>query len=260
MRNRLRGCANIGSIRLPIDHTVLSRRMERRLARGRYEPSVAAAAMEMVRDGDTVVELGGGLGYISAYLRRHTGAGRIVSYEANPHLISYARDVHRHSSALAIEVRHAVVLPVPSGATMPFYIRSDFAASSLNESDGQPDQVVDVPVTSWSDVLDEIKPTVAIVDIEGGELDLLEAGDFDPVQRLVLETHPALYGTRGMKRLYAALAKHGFEYRSLYHVRGSTAPVIALERQDAPTARDGTGVFDKLAVAAIVAAGAGFAT
>ena len=183
-----------------------------------------------MRNGDVVLELGGGLGYLSAYLRSMTNIGRYILYEANPDLIPYIGDVHRINQAKGIEVRHGVVVPNPSSDSVPFFVRTDVWASSLNESDGAVVRVVQVPTVSWRSILDELKPSAAIVDIEGGELELLEADEFGSIQRLIVEAHPALYGIPGMKRLFDALARHGFVYAE----KGTGENVLALERS--PTA------------------------
>ena len=49
--------------------------------------------MRVARAGDTVLELGGGIGYMSTLLAVKTRA-RVVSFEANPALIDYIRSVH----------------------------------------------------------------------------------------------------------------------------------------------------------------------
>ena len=224
--NRARGFARVRSVQLPLDLTVISGRIEAKLARRTYEEREAAASRKLLHVGDAVLELGGGLGFISTYLRRMTKIGRLVTYEANPDLIPYIYNVHRINQANDIEVRHGIVLSDPPGDTMPFYIREDFWESSLSESDGAVARIVDVPTVSWRAVLDELKPSAAIVDIEGGELDLLEADTFGSIERLIVEAHPALYGVPGMKRLFDGLARHGFGYVP----NASSGTVLGLER------------------------------
>ena len=224
--DRARGFARVGPVKLPLDRTVLSRRIEAKLARGTYEAHEAAAARKLLRDGDVVVELGGGLGYISTYLRRMTKIGWLVTYEANPDLIPYILNVHRINRVKEIEVRHGIVLSDPPGDALPFYIREDFWDSSLSGNEGAVTRIVEVPTVSWSAVLDELKPSAAIIDIEGGELDLLEADSFGSIERLIVEAHPALYGIPGMKRLFDGLAQHGFGYAA----NGSSGSVLGLER------------------------------
>jgi FkbM family methyltransferase len=201
--------------------------MEFLLAGGAYEREEIAAVTKLLRDGDVVLELGGGLGYVSAYLRSMTKVGRIITYEANADLIPYIRDVHRINQVKEIEVRHGVVLSKPLSASLPFYVRADFWESSLYESDGAIARIAEVPAVSWRAVLDELKPSAAIIDIEGGELDLLEADTFGPIRRLIVEAHPALYGTSGMKRLFDGLVQHGFRYVA----KATKGNVLALERR-----------------------------
>lgn len=224
--NRLRGFACVGPVRLPIDRSVLSPRMERRLTRGKYERHEAGVARDLLHDGDVILELGAGIGFISSYLRKATRVGRIVTYEANPDLIAYIESAYERNAATGIEVRHGVVLPDPTTSTIPFYIRSNLLESSLSLADGPISRAVDVPVRSLASVLEEVAPTAAVIDIEGGEVGVLEASDLDPIRRLILEIHPALYGTSGMARVFAALARHGFDYRA----EMSRANVLALER------------------------------
>ncbi len=76
--NRHRGEARVDGIRLPIDRTVLSPKMEYTLAKGRYEYGEARQAARVISPGDTVLELGSGIGFVSSYLRRHTAAGTII--------------------------------------------------------------------------------------------------------------------------------------------------------------------------------------
>ena len=224
--NRARGFARVRAVQLPLDRTVLSRRIEAKLAQGNYEGREAATAGRFLRDGDVVLELGGGLGFISTYLRRMTKIGRLVTYEVNPNLIPNIRNVHRINRAKDIEVRHGVVLSNPAGDALPFYIREDFWESSLSEGDGAVTRIVEVPTVSWRAVLDELKPSAAIIDIEGGELDLLDADTLGSIERLIVEAHPALYGIPGMKRLFDGLARHGFDYAA----NASSGRVLGLER------------------------------
>ena len=85
---------------------------------------------------------------------------------------------------------------------------------------------MEVPTVSWSAVLDELEPSAAIIDIEGGELDLLKTDTFGSIERLIVESHPALYGIPGMELLFNGLARHGFGYAA----KASSGNVLGLER------------------------------
>ena len=69
---------------------------------------------------------------------------------------------------------------------------------------------VEVPAFGWADVVGETRPRALLMDIEGGELDLLTSVDLKSVERIVVELHPAAYGMAGLARIYAALDHQGF--------------------------------------------------
>lgn len=224
--NRLRGYAAIGSVHFPLDYSVISPPIEGALAKGSYERAEVEMACAIVRPGDVVLELGAGLGYVSASIRHKTAAGRIVCYEANPHLISYIKKLHAVSRATGIDVRHAVVLVSPSSASISFHLHKDIWAGSLPDfSDSTATLVVSVPTVRLHDVIAEVAPDVLVMDIEGAEIDILEADGLGSVRRMVVELHPDRYGSSGTNRAFAALKRHGFG--SVAERRGN---VFALER------------------------------
>jgi len=227
--NRARGHAFVRSIKLPIDRCIMSKTVETLIAEGNYEKSEVRAAEKLVYPGDTVIELGGGLGFVSAHLRRERCPKRIVVFEANPELIPFIRKTHLANGFTDIEVRNGVLLPNPSSKTVAFHVSEDVWASSLSPA-YRTVRIIDVPVFPFEDVIAEIKPKVLVIDIEGGELDLLEAEDLGSVERVVMEVHPMIYGLPGMARLYQSLCRHGFAYDE---VRSSGA-TIAIERSLSP--------------------------
>jgi FkbM family methyltransferase len=229
--NRARGYAKVSSIKLPIDKRIMSWKIERTLARSTYEQDEAKAAPRLFEHAGTVLELGAGLGFLSAHLRRRTKVGRIVAYEANPDLIDYIGRVHKTNGIGDIEVRHGVVLPTPPPrSTIPFYVRAHMWTSSLDatgsERSGPVVRTVDVPTFAWADVIADVQPDALMMDIEGGELDLIESCDPGPIKRMLVELHPAVYGVAGMSRIYQGLERRGFIYRN----RLSYGSVLALER------------------------------
>ena len=49
------------------------------------------------------------------------------------------------------------------------------------------------------------------MDIEGGELALLEAMDLSPFRAIVIEFHPEAYEVKGMRRCKTILREAGFQ-------------------------------------------------
>lgn len=208
--NWLRGEAHVNGIVLPIDRSVLSPHMELTLAAGRYERRERALSARIVRPGDVVLELGAGLGFLSSYLRKFTGAGKIVCVEANPNLIPYISRVHAVNGIGGIELLNGVVVPRPDGAaSVPFYCRRDFWASSLDPSSPF-EAVVNVGALSFPDILERHRPDVLVMDIEGGELDLLTTPSAGSIRAAVVETHLGHYGPDGLRAIEANFARLGF--------------------------------------------------
>jgi FkbM family methyltransferase len=221
----LLGYATHSGIILPLDQSLMSRRVQKSIMNSKYESLEAHSVQLLLRPGDVVLELGAGIGFLSAYLRRHTKVGRIVCYEANPELIPHIIKTHAINGIDDIDVRHGVVLAPPTKRTVPFYIRRDLWASSLSPEGLPAIRVVDVPAVAWADIISEVQPTALIMDIEGGEADLLGFCDLSPIKRIVVEVHPALCGVSGMARMYSALDRQGF--RNVSALDGGN--VLALE-------------------------------
>ena len=59
------------------------------------------------------------------------------------------------------------------------------------------------------------------MDIEGGELALIESLDLSPCRVAMIETHQKAYGLEGMARLFRAMDGHGFAYDALLSKGGS---------------------------------------
>lgn len=155
---------------------------------GSYESAEAQSIRRLVNLNDRVLELGSGLGYVTCLAARQAKHGSILSVEANPSMTSIARKNVELNRIKNVEVRNGV-LGKQQGTTS-FYVSQHFWESSLSRKDGWSEKRV--PVLSSAGILREFKPTVLIMDIEGGEYELLT----DPVwssnegpQKISVEFH-----------------------------------------------------------------------
>ncbi len=205
----MRGEANVKGVRLPFDRKILSTDMRRRLAKGKYEASEVKASASVLQQGDVVLELGAGLGFVSSYLRKNTGAGRIICVEANPHLIPYIQRVHQLNDVGGVQVLHGIAQPMHGGTDAAFYCRKDFWASSL-EPEPPFESIVSVPCIPFTDLLTHHRPDLLVMDIEGGELQLLAVEALQGVRSIVLEVHPKIYGESGLAQVQNHLARLSF--------------------------------------------------
>ena len=94
-----------------------------------YERKECDAVMRMVQDDDVVLELGGGIGYMSTLIATHKKVRTVHTYEANPTLIPYIRSVHEANEVTNVTVHNALLADGP-GEPVPFYVRQNFLGSS----------------------------------------------------------------------------------------------------------------------------------
>jgi FkbM family methyltransferase len=189
---------------------------ETRIARinaASYEGAEIAGALAVVAPGDRVLELGAGLGIVGAVTAKNAQPAAILSFEANPELIPHIRALYRANGLEnVIELRNQVLVSAPERPeTMTFNLHNSYLGSSLTPDPSRETRPVEVPTASFRNVLDTFQPTVLIMDIEGGELELLEHATFDGIRAVVIEFHPGIYGKAGMQACKTILRRAGFE-------------------------------------------------
>ncbi|MBN7786292.1 FkbM family methyltransferase [Ponticoccus gilvus] len=195
-------------------HPDLTRgRVRGALKQGTYERKECDAVLRVVRPGDRVLELGGGIGYMSTLLSVKAGAAHVTSYEANPALIPYIRSVHAANGVTNVDLRNALLSP-EAGAPVPFYIRRNFLASSMDPSTEKDaiTQEVAIDRHALAPVLSEVQPDVLVCDIEGAEATLLPAGDWSGLRAAVIELHPQWIGQSGVQAVFDAMMRAGLTY------------------------------------------------
>ncbi|WP_333846833.1 FkbM family methyltransferase [Phaeobacter italicus] len=198
-------------MRFPWAPDIVPPRVRKMLRAGTYEAKEAQAAQQLIKPGDVVMELGGGIGFMSTLVATKTEAASVHSYEANPHLIPYIRRVHAANGVTNAYLTHAVLAPKAGKQT--FYVRENFLASSLSAMEDEPHQEeVEVPALDMNAVIAELKPSVLICDIEGAEADLLPQMDLSGLRAVLIETHPQWIGKEGIRRLFACLDAAGLVF------------------------------------------------
>ena len=198
-------------MRFPRDVELLPKKVRTLLRTDGYEQYEANAALKLIRKGDVVLELGAGIGFMSTLISTQTRAREIHSFEANPGLLDYIRDVHALNRAKKAHLHHAVLGDTDGTAT--FYCREDIRSSSLDPSDGGTDTTpTEVPMRDANKVIAEIKPSVLVCDIEGAEADLLPKLDLSGLRAVLIELHPQWIGSHGIKSIFQLMHDQGLVY------------------------------------------------
>ncbi|MGP6085956.1 FkbM family methyltransferase [Antarctobacter jejuensis] len=200
-------------LKIPKNPQITRGRVRAALKQDIYERKECDAVMRIVRPGDRVLELGGGIGYMSTLLSVKKKVSRVVSYEANPALIPYIRSMHEANEVTNVDLRNALLSP-ELGDPVPFYVRKNFLASSMDR-DADPDSVIEevqIMQHAIGPVIAEEQPDVLVCDIEGAEAHLLSAGDWSGLRAAVIELHPQWIGQSGVQAVFDAMQRAGLTY------------------------------------------------
>ena len=70
---------------------------------------------------------------------------------------------------------------------------------------------LEVRVRPLGAIVEQVRPTLLIVDAEGGEADMFGGAHLSSVTRLVVELHLRVIGEAGVQRVRATLREQGFQ-------------------------------------------------
>jgi len=209
-------------MKFPKHPEIMQGKIRRLLRSNSYEAKETEAALRVVREGDVVVELGGGIGYMSTLVATKRAIKSVHVFEANPNLIPYIRSVHAANDVTNAHVTNAIL--GPRKGSVDFYVREPMLGSSMQVLEGEVDPPsVKVDVLNAKTTFKEIAATVLICDIEGAEVDLIPQLDLTGLRAAIIETHPQWIGPEGINKIFRAFMDAGLAY---YH-RGSHGKVLA---------------------------------
>lgn len=212
-------------VRFPKDGVFITGRIRGSLRSGEYEAKEATAVLKAVQDGDTVMELGAGIGFISSVVATHRNVKAVHAFEANPRLIPLIRRVHAENGIDNVHV-HNAILGTKAG-TATFYVRQNFLSSSLSRDDE--DGVIaeeSIEIRPTHATSQEISPDVLICDIEGAEVDVIPEMDLSGVRAAIIELHPQWIGSKGVAAVFNAMMQAGL----VYFPKWSNAKVVTFRR------------------------------
>jgi FkbM family methyltransferase len=200
-------------IKIPIDPSIVPDNIAEFIRNGRYETREGRLLQKTIEPGDRVLELGGGLGFISAIAGKNANVEQVLVFEANPILMPAIQRTHDENGVTGVDVRNGVVFSNPDVERVPFFVRKQFWGSSLVQRDGESEaDAVEIPVRAMADVIQEFQPSMIVMDIEGGEASLFDGSDLPGVQKIMMEVHQQHIGGKAMADLFCHLAQSGFHY------------------------------------------------
>lgn len=193
-------------VRLPLKHPAITPPILKDIFFGVYESKEAELVGKRIAADDVVMEIGAGIGFLSALAAKITGSERVFAYEANPQLMDVIKHVHVLNQ---VSPTVSNVLLGDGEDERTFWLEKDYWASSLIQ--GSPDATpIQVRQIDLNREIERIQPTFLILDIEGGEYELLRHARLDPVRKIVIEVHPHVLGYHRISEMLGWLFAAGF--------------------------------------------------
>lgn len=215
-------------IRFPLTSDILEPRFRRALRRRNFQRTEADALRPQVKPEDTVLNIGGGIGFLSSVMAQGCKAAHVTSYEPHPALAAYMREVHRFNAITNVTVEEAAIGTRKGKAT--FYQRQNTLSSSLDddrETDANPVvESCEVEVHNINTVWKYLKANVLVCDVVGGGAAILEKAKLPGIRLAVISLHPKWLGEDGTRRIFDAMHRNGLAY----FPRGSQGRVVTFKK------------------------------
>ncbi|MBE0622760.1 MAG: FkbM family methyltransferase [Burkholderiales bacterium] len=193
-------------VRLPMKHPAITPPILKDIFFGVYESKEAELVQKKIAADDVVMEVGAGIGFLSALSAKAVGSERVFAYEANPQLMEVIKQVHA-LNGVAPTVSN--VLLGEGEGECDFWLAKDYWASSLIQ--GSEDATrIRVRQIDLNQEIQRIQPSFMILDIEGGEYEFLRHARLDPIRKIVIEVHPHVLGYARISEMLSWLFAAGF--------------------------------------------------
>jgi FkbM family methyltransferase len=185
----------------------MSRRVEQAISRGGYERNELRLISLVLSPNDVVLEIGAGLGVISAYCAKRLGSSQVFAFEANPDLEPRIRETYA-LNGVEPTLEMCAIRAVAGRVTL-YRTKHLFSSSIIRRSEQA--VPVEVPGKALSYVVEKIRPTMLIVDVEGAESELFDEAQLPGVNKIVVELHERVIGRTKAQQVRAALTALGFQ-------------------------------------------------
>lgn len=226
----------IGEYIVQVPNHLMNDAIQASMKEGRYEGYETVAVKRHIVASDRVLELGAGAGYISMQIASRVGGENLLTVEANPKMVPVIEKNLTTNLIEDVTVINAAVVPNSFDADhVTFHTTAAFWASSIDPTmvtKWKSTKSIEVPAVKIGALMVEHKPTVVIMDIEGGEQGLFDEPWPDHVRLLVIETHPQVYADSVTKRIFDQMSGMGFAYCA----SGSRGKVVVFKRLEEPAA------------------------
>lgn len=209
LRKAMRPCVvNNGGLKLYLgEHAATS--YARSIYRDSHEAEEREVVLRNLDEGDTVLECGAGLGLVTILCCRKIGSHRVHTFEANPALEPLLR---KNFALNGVSPHLQIKLVGLEAGEAEFFVDPKFVVSSRIAISGESQRKAQtIPAISLQELIESIKPSFLIMDIEGAEVDLAdEKLVLGSLKKLCIEMHPHIIGHEAVSKVIGRLIAQGF--------------------------------------------------
>jgi FkbM family methyltransferase len=184
----------------------MSRRVEQAISKGGYERDELRLIGLVLSPSDVVLEIGAGLGVVSTYCAKRIGSNRVFAFEANPDLEPHIRETYALNDVNP--TLEMCAIRAIAGRVTLYRTKHLFSSSIIKRSAAA--IPIEVPGKALSYVVEKIRPTLLIVDVEGAEGELFDRAQLPGVTKIMLELHERVVGQDRVRQARGALGALGF--------------------------------------------------
>ncbi|RWI31375.1 MAG: FkbM family methyltransferase [Mesorhizobium sp.] len=218
----------VHGIKVPVEPQDVSPVIWQALHSQTYEAKEAKWISKAVKPRDRVLELGSGIGIITALIAKIPEV-KVWAFEANPATAALAERVIAANDLENVKFSQGILTAGPPRA-FTFYVREDLWMSSVERNQGPYERELLIVSADVDRFIARHEINVLVMDIEGAEKDLLLHASLPGIERIFLELHDHLYGLEGIRHITLALSAKGFAYDP----RGSRGPCVLFAKNDGP--------------------------
>lgn len=167
-----------------------------------------------IRQDDTIVELGAGMG-LGSILAMKQGARKAIALEPNPHMLEV---ITRNAEANKVDVEtvQGCIVPGQTQGETTYHLTEEHWSSNIFDYRVEDRlQSLALPVVDVSELLKKYQPQILAVDIQGAELGLFSGLNLDSVRDIILVTHTPLIGEKATAETLATITRAGFELKEM---------------------------------------------
>lgn len=197
----------IAGVRIDSSLPCFSPDLRKQLYLNAWEQDEIAMVSRYLDADDVVLELGSCIGFLSTFVaQRLSERGKLKVIEANPRLIPVI-EYHMQLNEVSFDITHGVAGQEQS---YDFYIADSIISSSLSPRDNATRETV--PGIDLNRILRDFRPSMLIMDIEGGEYGLLKTLEpLDSVSKILIEFHGINQHQDDYDSIISDFRKQGFE-------------------------------------------------